>query len=196
MPNNYQDVFNVAEAAWAELDLTTDRGTFRVSTAAVEAGLRELLGLYEEVEDLPSLRQLTLAQWLRTFSDWEIRWQRSNYLLMDSLYATDEEEPPVEVFELRAAIGLSAVGHPVIELASRWAGVSAGKPLERNRDADPYALMGSSYKDPTAQGPERNFELLEENLVGGLPEDPSGPHRVYGLGWSSKDIDRPYGLLA
>ncbi|TSE15002.1 restriction endonuclease [Arthrobacter sp. KBS0703] len=169
------------EAGWAELVLKTVRGNVRVSRAAVDAGVHELIELHDELGDLDRLRQLTAAQWLRALSDWEFRWNRARYLMTCSYFPPTENEPPLETFELEAVIDMSNGGKFNHAVASRWIDGPT-------RSGDPENCFAAAQIDPVGRGADYCLRLLEDfwgmDFSGAEDGKPAYP-----LGWSQKDVD-------
>lgn len=160
------------------------------SKDAVEAGLKDLIALHEELEDVGRLRKMSAAQWVRNFSDWHIRRSRIKYLTQYSTYGLMEDKPPLEALELRAAMDSRSGLKNTI--ATRW---PSQRPVVDSKDV--AICFAAAQKDPINFGTHYCLGLFENLLRMGFDdEEEELPPPAYPLGWSSEQIDRLRGLIA
>jgi hypothetical protein len=192
---SYDEAHKTIEAGWAELVLETMRGKFRVSRAAVDAGVRELITLHDELEDLDRLRQMSAAQWLRKLSDWEFRWNRIKYLTRFSYFLPMEDEPPLEASELKAVIDMNAGGKFKYTIDTRWLKGPTARVAKRWRREELVIYFAAAQKDPIGRSAERCLSLLEGFWQMDFTGLGAGPQSIHPLGWPPKYVDSLRSIL-
>ncbi len=150
-----------------------------IPVPAVEAGCQGLIELYEEIDDIESLRLLTASKWVKKFFDWDIRREHINYLIEYARFSPLDKEPPLEAIQLQTTIEMDSKLN--YSIASRWLdNFPEGVELS--------SFLAAAKKDPIGREPDHCKGLLEHFWLIELEDEDTPP--AYPLGYEAHDIER------